>query len=110
MATVVFLQAIQTRLLTYTSPAAREREIYFSCARNLANAQFQLADAELTQRLWQDVSDRDLDVDRVLNLMYGCWDQHDAEAMTDADEAYLQRGQADDSSVDTSSPGIFEHC
>ncbi len=95
LTTVVFSQAIQTKPLTYTSPAAREREIYFSSARNLANAQFQLADAELTQRLWEDVSDRDLDVDRVLNLMYGCWFHDDPEAMIDADEAYLQSGRAE---------------
>ena len=95
LTTVVFSQAIQTKALTYTSPAALEREIYFSSARNLANAQFQLADAELTQRLWQDVSDRDLDVDRLLNLMYGCWFHDDPEAMIDADEAYLQSGRAE---------------
>ena len=41
------------------------------------------------------MSDRDLDVDRVLNLMYGCWFQDDAEVMIDADEAYLQSGRAE---------------
>ena len=69
------LQTIQGRLLQYDSPSRQLQQAHFDAARRLAQAQFQLADAELSQRLWQDVADRDLDVDRILNLLYGCWFQ-----------------------------------
>ena len=105
-----FLQTLQTRLLRYESPTQRDQEVVFTCARNLARAQFQLADDELSRRLWQDVADRDLDVDRVLNLMYGCWFQDDSEAMQEADRAYLMRASNQHVESDGSAPGIFEHC
>ena len=66
------LQTIQGRLLQYDSPSRQLQQAHFDAARRLAQAQFQLADAELSKRLWQDVADRDLDVDRILNLLYGC--------------------------------------
>ena len=59
------LQTIQGRLLQYDSPSRQLQQAHFDAARRLAQAQFQLADAELSQRLWQDVADRDLDVDRI---------------------------------------------
>ena len=105
-----FLQTLQTRLLRYESPAHRDQEVYFTCARNLARAQFQLADDELSRRLWQDVGDRDLDVDRVLNLMYGCWFQDEPESMQEADRAYVMGASNQHVESDGSAPGIFEHC
>ena len=105
---VAFLQAIQTTLLRYQSPRPHEQDLYFSCARNLARAQFQLADQELSRRLWQDVAERELDVDRILNLMYGCWFQEDREAMQEADAAYCSEQRA--GGVSSSQVGIFEHC
>ena len=105
---VAFLQAIQTTLLRYQSPRPHEQDLYFSCARNLARAQFQLADEELSRRLWQDVAERELDVDRILNLMYGCWFQEDREAMQEADAAYCSEQRA--GGVSSSQVGIFEHC
>ena len=53
------LQTIQGRLLQYDSPSRQLQQAHFDAARRLAQAQFQLADAELSQRLWQDVADRD---------------------------------------------------
>ena len=105
-----FLHTLQSRLLRYESPAQREQEVYFSCARNLAIAQFQLADNELSRRLWQDVGDRELDVERVLNLMYGCWFQDDFQAMQEADRAYLNKMTNPSIDPDHATPGIFEHC
>ena len=70
----------------------------------VAQAQFQLADAELSQRLWQDVADRDLDVDRILNLLYGCWFQDDPAAMHAADAEFQSRRERE------LIPGVFEHC
>ena len=98
------LQTIQGRLLQYDSPARQLQHTYFEAARQLAQAQFQLADAELSQRLWQDVADRDLDVDRILNLLYGCWFQEDSMAMRAADVDYQARRQRE------LNPGVFEHC
>ena len=98
------LQTLSGRLLRYDSAQKRGQQACFDAARNLANAQFRLADAELTQRLWQDVADRDLDVDRILNLMYGCWFQDDPKAMADADDRYVSQREAD------SSMGIFSPC
>ena len=105
---VAFLQAIQTTLLRYQSTRDHEQDLYFSSARNLARAQFQLADEELSRRLWQDVAERELDVDRILNLMYGCWFQEDREAMQEADAAYSANRVA--GGLPPSQVGIFEHC
>ena len=85
------IQALQSRLLRYESPARLEQKAHFDGARNLAQAQFQLGDAELNHRLWQDVADRELDVERIEQLMYGCWFQDDPDAMAAADAAYLRR-------------------
>ena len=98
------LQTLQGRLLQYDSPSRQVQEAHFDSARRLAQAQFQLADAELSQRLWQDVADRDLDVDRVINLLYGCWFQEDSGALRAADDEFQARRQQD------SIPGVFEHC
>ena len=98
------IQTLQSRLLRYESPALRDQQAHFNAARNLARAQFLLGDAELSQRLWQDVADRELNVERVEQLMYGCWFQDDVDAMASADEAYLSR------TAQPEAPGIFEHC
>ena len=105
---MAFLQAIQTTLLRYQSTRDHEQDLYFSSARNLARAQFQLADEELSRRLWQDVAERELDVDRILNLMYGCWFQEDREAMQEADAAYRANRVA--VRLPPSQVGISEHC
>ena len=98
------LQKIQGRLLHYESPSRQLQQAHFDAARRLAQAQFQLADGELTQRLWQDVADRDLDVDRILNLLYGCWFQTDSLAMRAADAEFQARRERE------LIPGVFEHC
>ncbi len=98
------LQTIQGRLLQYDSPSRQLQQAHFDAARRLAQAQFQFADAELSQRLWQDVADRDLDVDRILNLLYGCWFQEDEKALRAADADYQARRQQE------LIPGVFEHC
>ena len=98
------LQTIQGRLLQYDSPSRQLQQAHFDAARRLAQAQFQLADAELSQRLWQDVADRDLDVDRILNLLYGCWFQDDPAALRAA-YAELQGRRGRDLF-----PGVFDPC
>ena len=98
------IQTLQSRLLRYESLARLEQQAHFDAARNLVQAQFQLGDAELSRRLWQDVSNRELDVERIEQLMYGCWFQDDPDAMAAADAAYLSR------TAQSEAPGIFEHC
>ena len=66
-----------------------DRQAYLAVARDLAEAQFQRGDAELAKRLWEEVGDRGMDVDRITHLLYGCWFQDDAEAMREADEEFL---------------------
>ena len=67
-----------------------DRQIVFGLARDLVRAQFVLGDVELANRLWQDVADRDIEFDRIINLMYGCSLHADDEAMLEADLAYAK--------------------
>ena len=86
---MTLLETIQTSLLRYQPAARREQEMYFTAARSLAEAHFHLADELLCDRLWQDVAERHLDIDRVMNLMYGCWFHDDPAQMREADAHYL---------------------
>lgn len=70
-----------------------DRQSYIAMARTLANAQFVLADQELSRRLWQDVADRELDVGRILHLLYGGWDLSNDEEVGEADRAFLSLQQ-----------------
>ncbi|EAU73197.1 hypothetical protein [Synechococcus sp. RS9916] len=72
--------------------ARNDRQSYFAITRELVRAQFELADMELSRRLWQDVADRDLEVGRILHLLYGCGCHHDEAEMVDVDETYLSMG------------------
>ena len=110
LGSVTFLNTLQNRLLRYDSPAKRQQATVFSSARQLARAQFQLGDEELSRRLWQDVADQGLDVDRILNLLYGCWFQDDPAALQDADAEYLARLSQSRASDQAHRVGIFEHC
>ena len=65
-----------------------DRQAVFQLVRDLVQAQFDRGDQELTKRLWQDVADRDIDLDRVINLMYTCSFHEDDYEMTKVDEAY----------------------
>ena len=107
---MAFLHTLQTNLLRYNSPVTADQEEYFSCARNLVGAQFQLADQELTKRLWQDVADRNLDVGRIENLMYRCFFQSDRDALCAADEAFLAARPQQSSQSSKTTVGVFEHC
>ena len=69
-----------------------DRQAVFQLVRELVQAQFELGDNELTKRLWQDVADRDIDLDRVINLMYACSYHEDDSEMTRVDEIYQKTG------------------
>ncbi len=66
----------------------KDRQKIFSIARELVHAQFELADQELTNRLWQSVVDNDFDIERILNLMYRCSLHDDDIAMLETDLLY----------------------
>ena len=69
-----------------------DRQAVFQLVRELVQAQFDLGDAELTKRLWQDVADREIDLDRVINLMYTCSFHDDDNEMTAVDDTYQKTG------------------
>ena len=69
-----------------------DRQAVFQLVRDLVNAQFDRGDEELTKRLWQDVADRNIDLDRVINLMYTCSFHEDDYEMTKVDETYQKTG------------------
>jgi len=80
--------------LTPAQPTAEcrlrnDRQSYFAITRALVKAQFVLADSVLSQRLWQEVADRDMEVGRILNLLYGSCFQDDEDEMTALDDAFL---------------------
>ena len=63
-----------------------DRQSYVALSRQLVQAQFVLRDRELTTRLWQDVANRDMDLGRIINLLYCCSSPEDDEAMRWIDE------------------------
>ena len=65
-----------------------DRQSIFELVREIVHAQFELGDHELTNRLWQDVADREIDMERIINLIYGCAFHEDDNAMLEADLAY----------------------
>ena len=80
---------------TLVSQEARirnDRQGVFQMVRELVQAQIVLADEELTKRLWQDVADRNIDLDRVINLMYTCSFHEDDNEMTAVDDTYQKTG------------------
>ena len=93
--------ATKQKIITKSSKVAVEneearirndRQAVFQLVRDLVQAQFDRGDEELTKRLWQDVADRDIDLDRVINLMYTCSFHEDDYEMTKVDETYQKTG------------------
>ena len=68
----------------------KNQEKVFSLTRELINAQFQLCDDELTNRLWEEVANLNIDPQRIINLMYKYDSHDDFTAMIDADSKYLE--------------------
>ncbi len=69
-----------------------DRQAVFQIVRDLVQAQFNRGDEELTRRLWQDVADREIDLDRVINLLYSCSSHEDDNEMIMVDESYQRTG------------------
>ncbi|WP_320667010.1 DUF4278 domain-containing protein [Prochlorococcus sp. MIT 1307] len=63
----------------------------FSLARDLINAQFNLANDELSRKLWDEVAAFKIDPKRIINLMYRCCSNQDNQSMLDADLDYFSK-------------------
>ena len=85
------LQSVGRKILTYISPRVKEQSAYFQIARDISEAQFYLGNRFQEFYLWQEVADRDMEVSRIENLLYGCFFHDDEEAMVEADREYMAR-------------------
>ena len=83
------LQSVGKKILTYLSPRAKEQAAYFEITRDIAEAQFYLGNRFQEIYLWQEVADRDMDVSRIENLLYGCFFHNDENAMIEADREFM---------------------
>ncbi len=69
-----------------------DRQMVFQLVRQLVQAQLDCPDKELTNKLWEDVANRGIDLDRVINLMYSCTMHEDDDEMIKVDEIYQRTG------------------
>ena len=86
---MALLQSVGRKILTYVSPRAKEQSAYFKITRDISEAQFYLGNRFQEIYLWQEVADRDMDVPRIENLLYGCSFHDDELAMTEADAGFM---------------------
>ena len=68
-----------------------------SSSRNFDSVKAQLWLGNRFQELylWQEVADRDLEVSRIENLLYGCFSHDDEEAMIEADRKFMAKNKID---------------
>ena len=85
------LHSVGRKILTYISPRVKEQSGYFQITRDISEAQFCLGNRFQELYLWQEVADRDMEVSRIENLLYGCFFHDDEEAMVEADREYMAR-------------------
>ena len=88
---MVTLQSVGKRILTYLSPRAKEQSAYFQITRDISEAQFQLGNRFREIYLWQEVADRDMDISRIENLLYGCFFHDDEVAMAETDKDFMDK-------------------
>ena len=69
-----------------------DRKRVFNLVRQLVQAQMDSTDKELTKKLWKDVTDKGIDLDRVITLMYSCSLHEDDNEMIKVDEIYQRTG------------------
>ena len=85
------LQSVGRKILTYISPRAKEQSTYFKITRDISEAQFYLGNRFQELYLWQEVADRDMEVSRIENLLYGCFSHDDEWAMIEADREFMAK-------------------
>jgi len=66
----------------------KEQQLVFLLVRQLAAAQFELANGAMTQRLWDEVNALEIDPKRITHLLYGGQDVNDREALRPLDDAW----------------------
>ena len=90
-----FSNDLKSDLITdYSECVVRnDRQSVFSLVRQLVKSQFEFSDNELTTRLWQEIAERGIDIERVIHLLYGC-SFYDDEEMLEADLSYFERRSA----------------
>lgn len=64
----------------------KEQQLVFLLVRQLAAAQFELANAQLSQRLWDEVNALEIDPERITALLYGGQEVNDREALRPLDD------------------------
>ena len=85
------LQSVGRKILAYISPRAKEQSAYFKITRDISEAQFYLGNRFQELYLWQEVADRDMDVSRIENLLYGCFFHDNEEEMVEADSEFMSK-------------------
>ena len=85
------LQSVGRKILTYISPKAKEQSAYFKITRDISEAQFYLGNRFQELYLWQEVADRDMEVSRIENLLYGCFSHDDEAAMIEVDREFMAK-------------------
>ena len=70
--------------------ARKEQQLVLLLVRQLASAQFELAHAEMTQRLWDEVAALGIDPERVTHLLYGGQDPQDRLGLQALDNLWLE--------------------
>ena len=85
------LQSVGRKVLAYISPRAKEQSTYFKFTREISEAQFYLGNRFQEIYLWQEVADRDMEVSRIENLLYGCFSHDDEAAMIEADREFMAK-------------------
>ena len=88
------LQSIGRKVLTYISPRAKEQSAYFEITRDISEAQFHLGNRFQEIYLWQEVADRNMNVERIENLVYGCFFHGDEDAMIETDRKFMANKQS----------------
>ncbi|MFZ9849948.1 MAG: hypothetical protein ACO3EF_05190 [Vulcanococcus sp.] len=59
----------------------KEQQLVLLLVRQLATAQFELANPAMAQRLWQEVAALEIDPERITALLYGGQDVNDRAAL-----------------------------
>ncbi len=76
---------------TNKSDRSEANKKVFSLARELINAQFHLANDELSRKLWNEVAALKIDPKRIINIMYKCCSNIDNQSMLEADLDYCSK-------------------
>ena len=71
-----------------TFAECKEQQLVFLLVRQLATAQFELANPVMTRRLWQEVAALEIDPQRITALLYGGQDVNDRAALRLLDEQW----------------------